>query len=283
MKELVFKEGDIIVKQGAENKDAFFIKSGRVELSTTKDELFRPHAVLDENNVFNEMALIANEPSEYTAVAVLDTVIIVIDRKSLRECLLKSDRAIATAVMFLLEKLKAGYKKIQLSEDDYDEDQLADEFFGDPESLDEDVTEDIGNRYIRITGLSDISKRTLIRGKIDVRRFPFRVGRKVDTRAYTVESSVNSVQGVENANKSGKTGQMDFEIDEVSRPYYVSAHHFYIEKEGDNFLIIDNASRLGLILNDNKVNGTTVLGDENTLILGSQYSPYVYKIEIMNE
>ncbi|MGR3177114.1 MAG: cyclic nucleotide-binding domain-containing protein [Candidatus Anammoxibacter sp.] len=295
MKELKFKEGDIIIKQGAKNKDAFFIKSGRVELSIIKGKLSRPHAVLEENNVFNEMALISNEPVVYTAVAVQDTVIMVIDRKSLREYFLKSDRPIATAVMFLLEEFKAEHEGMYASvdengiiydnveEDDEGGDQFASELYGDSESSDVSKADHGDSRYIVFTGLSDISKRTLVRGKLDVRRFPFRVGRRVNARSYTVESSVNTVQGVDDENKSGKVGVMDLEIDEISRPYYVSANHYYIEKDGNNFIIVDNASRLGIILNKKKVNGTAILEKENILIIGSQYSPYVYKVEIMGK
>ena len=295
MKELKFTKGDIIIKQGAENKDAFFIKSGRVELSIVKDKLSRSHAVLEENNVFNEMSLISNEPVVYTAVAVQDTVIMVIDRKSLREYFLKSDRPIATAVMFLLEEFKAEHEGMYASvdengiiydnvEEDEGDDQFANELYGDPESSDvSNVEEYVDNRYIVLTGLSDISKKTLVRGRLNVRRFPFRVGRRVNARAYTVESSVNSVQGVADEEKSGKVGVMDLEIDEVSRPYYVSANHYYIEKDENNFVIVDNGSRLGIILNKRKINGTAILEKENILIVGSQYSPYVYKVEIMGE
>ena len=59
------KAGDVIVREGAEDNDAYIILEGEVEVTKNKRHL----ATLKENSIFGEIALVDSRPRTATCTA----------------------------------------------------------------------------------------------------------------------------------------------------------------------------------------------------------------------
>ena len=70
-------------------------------------------------------------------------------------------------------------------------------------------------------------------------------------------------------------------------PLQISRHHVSIVQEGDKVGAVDRGSHLGASVDDERIGGRTASpgpvffkGDEGILVLGTDKSPYRYKISI---
>jgi CRP-like cAMP-binding protein len=73
----VFKQGEIIFREGDPATELFVIKSGRVEVTTGNRLL----ATLDDNGIFGEMALIDKSPRSATITAATDVELVPVNEK----------------------------------------------------------------------------------------------------------------------------------------------------------------------------------------------------------
>jgi len=73
----VFKQGEIIFREGDPATELYVIKSGRVDISTGNRLL----ATLEENGIFGEMALIDKTPRSATVTAATDVELVPVNEK----------------------------------------------------------------------------------------------------------------------------------------------------------------------------------------------------------
>ena len=87
-----FKKYDCIFKEGTMGDSAYMIDSGKVGIisGTDKNGQRRVVALLRKNDIFGEMGLIDNEVRTATAIALADTQVSVISKKTF-DYLLKND------------------------------------------------------------------------------------------------------------------------------------------------------------------------------------------------
>jgi CRP/FNR family cyclic AMP-dependent transcriptional regulator len=82
---LPFKAGSVIFREGHEARELFVIRSGEVRIQIGN----RTITELGADRIFGEMALIDNEPSSATAIAVTDTELVPYQKSS--SCFLSAD------------------------------------------------------------------------------------------------------------------------------------------------------------------------------------------------
>jgi len=73
----VFKQGEIIFREGDPATELYVIKSGRVDVATGNRLL----ATLEENGIFGEMALIDKTPRSATVTAATDVELVPVNEK----------------------------------------------------------------------------------------------------------------------------------------------------------------------------------------------------------
>ncbi|MGB8995885.1 MAG: cyclic nucleotide-binding domain-containing protein [Pseudonocardiaceae bacterium] len=81
--ELVFPDGDDIVREGDVGHDMFIVQSGQVRISKRKIHGEVVLATLDKGDFFGEMSLLESLPREATAHAVGETRLLVLSRGGL--------------------------------------------------------------------------------------------------------------------------------------------------------------------------------------------------------
>lgn len=124
-----------------------------------------------------------------------------------------------------------------------------------------------GPGIIRISGISDAAIELLHNETLVIRGFPFKIGRiaMADSRNRHADRQL---------------------LIEDTEPYNVSKNHLLINFYEDHYYILDNGSRLGTIVNGNFIGKKTsnykaVLNSgDNTLIVGSESSPYRFRITV---
>lgn len=320
LKTLKFKRGNIIALEGSIGTCAYLIKSGKVEIASTENGKRVVQSLLGEDQVFDEMQLIVDEPVPHTATAVEDTELKVITRKVFSAFFLKGDYTILSVLSALLERLRKTDKKVPIVNDiqekiptdnheetstDVEDGILSGTSGSDMNNISRDMQEDISDdvpvndinamvkdmpwseegytgekivdkRYLLLYGLNDISKDALKWREIEIRKFPFKVGR-VEKEALGDE--VRAKIGIQDFVFS----ENNLRIYEEGPHYYLSVNHFEIDKIGGVFTLVDKGSRLGVIVNDVTIKGSCILKQENLIIIGSSYSPFLFKLDIKGE
>ena len=108
IKEIPFKKGETVFKEKDETKGIFLIHSGKVEIfKATPDGWKQTLAVLTKGSFFGELSIIEHRHHEANAVALEDTLILLI-RKEDFEKMESEDLLLATRIMkgliFVLSK-----------------------------------------------------------------------------------------------------------------------------------------------------------------------------------
>lgn len=282
-KEKFFK-GNVIIQEGSTGTNAYIVLFGKVELSSRTNNKKQVHSVLGVNQVFGEMGLIVDEPQPITAIALENTELEVINRKAFNDFFSKGNGSILTVLAAFLKRLKTAGKELPVNEinkskEDVQKDEASEMKNALPLSLD-DTTESIktepeekiiDNRYVVMTGISDISKEALKYRTVEIKHFPFKVGRFTNKSAKTNGKILI---------KDNVLAENDLYIHEEGPNYYISENHFLIGRDKRSFVITDRGSRLGIIVNNIIVKGTCLLEEENIVTIGSHYSPYSFKLEI---
>lgn len=263
MKTEKFKKGDEIIKEGSHGTWAYIINSGSVEVSTMINDQKSVLTTLGVKQIFGEMGLIEDKPRSATITAIEDTELQLISRGSFKNLFSKDPTVILPIVRALFERLRIASKMVSTTCSRCGA-KLA---LPDKEIENEDIFEG-DDKFIVIDGLNDISKKELNYKPLEIREFPFKVGRMVYVSKLNDKEANLSVQN-------------DLSIKEEAPPYYVSVNHFLIDNVEGEFVIIDRGSRNGFIINNEVVKGSSVLRkDENEIIIGTTFSPYVFSISI---
>ncbi len=121
---LHFDAGDEIVRIGDHDHNAFFIESGRVEVSIERDGQKLVVAELDDGEIFGEMSLIDDGPRSATVTALIDTEVIVIERARMIKPLSSIDPMMNLLLRVVLTRFRKSQNQVAgvrlKSEDDSD-------------------------------------------------------------------------------------------------------------------------------------------------------------------
>jgi hypothetical protein len=124
--------------------------------------------------------------------------------------------------------------------------------------------------------LTEYAKIALGGAEYAITRFPYRVGR--ESRAREKDGG-----GIfKNKRNPANPPNNDLYLIEEDEDMNVSREHFQIERGSDGFVLKDRGSTLGTIvegltLGGENAGGSVALRDGDVIIVGSPFSPYVFK------
>lgn len=247
-----FKKGDVIIKEGAMGTSAYSISSGKVEVSGEVNGQKAVFATLGEKDIFGEMGLIENKPRSATITALVDTELQEITRDGFNETFHKNPKVLLPIVRALFERLRTATRMA-----------AAKIAAANLPAQDASVTNDDDDRYVTLVGETEFAKQAMNDEPLDIKKFPFKIGRYTSGRDDDVLSD------------------NDFSIKENSPPFYVSRNHMLLDKIDGNFVVIDRGSRTGTIVDGKKLDGPHIISkDKISITVGSAYSPFSFETTV---
>ena len=109
-----------------------------------------------------------------------------------------------------------------------------------------------------------------------ITRFPYRVGRESRDAHRTPRGIATERR------KPGSPPANDLYLRDREEPLNVSRDHFAIDREDTGYVLVDQASTCGTIVEGQSVGGQTrggiiALHDGDVIIVGTSLSPYIFK------
>ena len=265
-----FAPGDLIFQEGDESQEAFWIVSGKVEISIETPQGRSVLTTLDEGEIFGEMGMVDDKPRAATARALTTTEVEVIDETDFTDEVLRNETRLLPYLATLFERLRMT---TGLLEAEYAKQRKAGTVAHRAEAplAGAGAAGSASQEHppVRLTltateRAAEIHPRGL---QVEITKFPFRIGRKSDQDRPSVFSRIDLALHDE-------------------RPYSVSRGHCLIERKGAQYFVRDCGSRLGTIVNDAELGEgqSEVLAPlqpgTNTLILGSPDGPHHYTVNV---
>lgn len=252
MRERHYSSGDTIIKEGSLGDSAYILKSGIVEVRKKTEHKQLLLATLEAEEIFGEMSLIEDKPRSASVIAKTAVVVDEITREDFMGLL--DDKK-----SFIIPILRAFFERLRQTND------LVVHLENQISSSDSTTIDNKG--IARVIGLTKEAMDILKGKELIIKKFPFKIGRN--------SSHISDAIFVNN----------DLYIDDVI-PYNVSKNHLSINFHNDQFYVLDRGSSLGTIVNGKQIGGrisnykVNLNSGENTLIIGSETSPYQFKIII---
>ena len=245
---ITFKAGETIIEEGDEGSWAYVILSGkaRVFKNTGSGEITL--AVMDNGQVFGEMALIEDRPRSASVTAETNLKLRVINREQFNELLRENPSRLIPIMKSLFERLRQS------------SDMLA-------ERTEENLSGLRGNIEVILEGQSVRAKKALHDRKLLVTQFPFRIGRYVPPYDSDIDVFYNNNLAIEE-----------------DKPFVISRNHLSINYEGGKFWIVDRGSAFGVVVNGQEIGGKAKRSrialelEHNQIIIGPPTSGYIFLI-----
>ena len=265
MQRKTFSPGELIFREGDESHAAYWIISGKVEISIDSPTGRSILTTLDDGEIFGEMGMIDDQPRAATARALVETAVDVIDEAAFRDEVLRKEARLMPYLDTLFERLRTTNALLQaqlgrnrteapLATAPQLEPEVEDSPYAWPDAVTLSATETAS--VFHPDGL-----------RVEISRFPYRIGRRPD-------------------DESGMAfGRTDLLLRD-ERPYSVSRGHCLIECKGRAYFVRDCGSRLGTIVNGVEIGASgaefiaPLMPGENTLTLGPAESAHQYVVAI---
>jgi CRP-like cAMP-binding protein len=264
MHHTTFQPGELIFREGDESRDAYWILSGQVEISIETPQGRSVLTVLEEGEIFGEMGMIDDLPRAASARALTTTNVDVVNERDFHYEVLRDEARLLPYLDMLFERLRSTNAMLRA--------ELAKRRGGEPVASPAAGSSDTvpvpaakAHEPGTITLTTTEHSASFHPGglRVEVRKFPFRIGRELDH---------DGLSGF---------GRVDLALPD-HRPYSVSRGHCLIERKGDGFAVRDCGSRLGTIVNGVPLGAeateTTapLAPGENRLVLGSEGGRHEY-------
>ena len=250
IKQRSFKAGEVLLEENTLGETAFIINTGRVEVTQRVGDRNAHLAYLGAGDTCGEMSMVDDKPRSATVTALEDTEVSEMDHDGLYEAL-QTDPEIAIGLLkSLFERLREANVQILQLEAASTATPIA------PPAPADWPT-------VVLEGTSAEARAALPGGTCTIEKFPFRVGR------------VSHNPLVHN----------DLELSD-STPWQISRHHLAFVVQDGRVGIVDRGSHLGSKVGDTRIGGESapgpvfLEGDESTLRLGTDASPYDFKVII---
>jgi CRP/FNR family cyclic AMP-dependent transcriptional regulator len=244
-----FNRGEVVIEKGSHGTCAYVIESGRVEISSLANNKRVVLAILGKEQIFGEMGLIEDKPRSATVTAIDDVRLTVISRESFNELFDKNPKVLLPIIKSLFERLRTVNNLLISKVAPHIE-------------VPSKYMQSADFTYAALSGLNEVSSNALGGGEMKITSFPFKVGREHELGEEDILSD------------------NDLYLKD-SLPFNVSKNHFLIDKTEGKFVVIDRGSRLGTIVNDNRIDAQNILSNNvNKIVVGSEHSPFVFKLEI---
>lgn len=253
MREIHYHSGDTIIKEGTFGDTAYILKKGIVNVLKKTEHKDLLLASLEAEEIFGEMGLIEDKPRSATIIAKSEVFVDEITREDFMGLLEDKKSFIIPILRGFFERLRQTNDLVVRLENR----------IGGTDS----TSTDNSTKTIQIIGLKKEAAEILEGKELLIKKFPFKIGRN--------SSHISDAIFVNN----------DLFIDDVV-PYNVSKNHMSINVQNNQFYVLDRGSSLGTIVNGKQIGGqvsnykANLNPGENIVIIGSEASPYQFKITI---
>ena len=253
MREIHYHSGDTIIKEGTFGDTAYILKKGIIDVLKKTEHKDLLLASLEAEEIFGEMGLIEDKPRSATIIAKSEVFVDEITREDFMGLLEDKKSFIIPILRGFFERLRQTNDLVVRLENR----------IGGTDS----TSTDNSTKTIKIIGLKKEAAEILEGKELLIKKFPFKIGRN--------SSHISDAIFVNN----------DLFIDDVV-PYNVSKNHMSINVQNNQFYVLDRGSSLGTIVNGKQIGGqvsnykANLNPGENIVIIGSEASPYQFKITI---
>jgi CRP/FNR family cyclic AMP-dependent transcriptional regulator len=261
MKTEILPAGKLVFGEGDPGHEAFLIKKGSVEVSIEDREQKVVLANLGEGEIFGEMAMIENRPRSASARALTETEVEIIDRDEFLEALKADARKLLPFLSTIFERLRVTNDRLVAALDRLDELEPSEPHHHEAFGLEQDSV------VVRLEPDSEEMRRQTSLEGVVIRHYPFLFGRRGEV--------VGADALIQNQLLLAEPP-----------PYRVSRKHCLIDLSGDDIFVEDHTSKLGTIVNGNRIGGSSretrarLSAGENTLVLGGPDSQARFKLSV---
>jgi hypothetical protein len=267
MHRTTFQPGELIFREGDESSEAFWILSGKVEISIETPQGRNVLTTLEEGEIFGEMGMIDDLPRAATARALTVTEVDVVNERDFHFEVLRDEARLLPYLDMLFERIRSTNAMLRA--------EVAKRRTSDITVLSQSAPTPVPtapppppeHETISISS-TERSAAFHPRGlNVKVSKFPFRIGRAMDHEGL-----------------SG-FGRVDLALPD-HRPYSVSRGHCLIERKGDGYFVRDCGSRLGTIVNgiplgaEATETAAQLNPGENRIIVGTEGGRHEYVITL---
>jgi CRP/FNR family transcriptional regulator, cyclic AMP receptor protein len=258
----ICKLGEVIFREGDESTGAYWITSGRVEITIRSGNIGLPVARLGPGEIIGEMGLIDNKPRSATATALGPTELEVITEEEFEKDVLHEPARLRTYIGRLFERLRATDTLLELERRRQRTSAPAATPTLPPVSKAESGPEPVVT--LKSVAPNPVTKKIIT---ADVDRFPFRIGRAGDKWSPFFQNEL---------------------LIEDENPLQISRQHASIDHGGGGKCFIsDRGSRMGTVVNGVQlgVSTDTMVAElktgDNTVIFGhAASSPHRYTVNV---
>ena len=246
-----FKKDEVIVKKGDYSENIYIIKKGKVALFKKDDNAY---AYLKSGDIFGTVDFILEKISRYSAMALTEVEIEVVDPRILgqiNEC----DKS-----NIIIPILQSMAEEIRIYEQKVDD--------GDNSIYRSDYSSNNGIKVILRPETKKAKQLLNNLESVEINKFPFKVGRFTKRRADMLFH------------------KNDLNLLDLS-PYSISRSHFSITKKNGKYFFTDRGSKLGTIVNGKRIGDShhrskIILDRSNNQILfGNRSDKLEFSIEIL--
>jgi CRP/FNR family transcriptional regulator, cyclic AMP receptor protein len=259
----ICKSGEVIFHEGDESTEAYWITSGRVEITIRSGGVGLSVARLGPGEIIGEMGLIDNKPRSATATALGPTELEVITEEEFEKDVLQQPARLRTYLGTLFERLRATDILVEMERARHPASAIPVV----PSTLPPASNGESGPEPV-IT-LTSVAPNPVTEAVItaNVDRFPFRIGRAGD--------------------KWSPFFQNELAIDD-EKPLQISRQHASIDNGGGGKCFVsDRGSRMGTVVNGVQlgVGAGAIVAElkegENTVVFGHPVSsPHRYTVKV---
>jgi CRP-like cAMP-binding protein len=249
-----YEPGQVIIREGEHGDSAYFIHSGRVEVTKTLEGKSLHLAYLGDGEIFGEMSMVDEKPRSATVTVIADSEITEIHRDDFFHSF-QTDPQIATKVLSgLFERLREADRLLLEMQKGQELHPAAPIVYTAPQKA----------PTVMLQAMTSTAVRALSEPKLTIKKFPFRIGRRT----------------------SDPLVQNDLEIPDNS-PWQVSRNHLAIILKDGKIGVVDRGSHLGSTVNGHRIGGhggrhdtIFIEGNEAEIWLGTPTTEWRYKLFI---
>ena len=268
MHRTTFQPGELIFREGDESSEAYWILSGKVEISIETPQGRSVLTTLEEGEIFGEMGMIDDQPRAASARALTATEVDVVNERDFHYEVLRDEARLLPYLDMLFERLRSTNAMLRAELAKRRTSDLVAPLAARPEAAATEpppAADEPGTITITSTERSASFHPHGLRVKVG--KFPFRIGRQLEHEGLT------------------GFGRVDLALHD-HRPYSVSRGHCLVERKGGFYVVRDCGSRLGTIVNGEPLGAEAtetaapLKPGENRLILGTEDSRHEYVVTL---
>ena len=255
-----YAAGEVIVKENDLGETAYRIEEGQVEVSKELEGQTVHLAYMGAGEIFGEMSMIDEKPRSATVTAVTTTVVSELRRDHFFNSLQTEPKVALALLRVLFERLREAHTMIlQLQR-------------AEPQRALVPTVPVVGVRprsqpSLTLEGITPRAAAALPVTPFEITQFPFRIGRQSsDPLVYNDLVLPDAV------------------------PLQISRHHLALIAHEGQLGVVDRGSTLGSWVDGQQLGGPSGLsgpafftGAEGVLVLGSQHSPFRYRVSLRIE